>query len=103
MPAICIGTARVLALENDGYAGIRERSGIKIGVENGIKLNVQHTPAMRRGRYLGMIHDELSELEKQFTLERFGKEIRNHIQSRAVFDFEVALRNAVRNKIVPYI
>ena len=54
----------------------------------------QHTPAMR----LGVIHDSFAEGEKQFSLEGFSKEIRNHLLCRTIMDVKFTSIDTIGDK-----
>ena len=60
----------------------------------------QHTPLVKIEYLVSRIevHDSLAELEELFSLERLGKLVRDHVVSRTIFDFKLAILDPISNK-----
>ena len=65
----------------------------------------QHTPLVKI-EYLVLrleVHDSLAELEKMFSLERLCEVVLNHVISRTIFNFKLAILDPISDKIIPYV
>ena len=47
------------------------------------------------------VHDSLAERKKRFSLKRLCEVVRDHVVSRTIFDFKLAILDPISNKIVP--
>ena len=65
----------------------------------------QHTPVVKIEYSLLRleVHDSLAELEKRFSLKRLCEVVRDHVISRTVFNFKLAILDPISDKIIPYV
>ena len=65
----------------------------------------QHTPVVKiEYSVLRLeVHDSLAKLEKLFSLKRLCEVVRDHVVSRTIFNFKLAILDPISDKIVPYV